>query len=214
MLRVAASLRTSSLSQRVPTAPVPVRHVSFLTRLGQGLEQFLDGRPGRTLIGEDEQGNKYYVSPPTRRMVATTSHVKEVREVIYADSASPEDYVPGRIPYEWQAWLSGQSLHPPHSVGPTEVASSNDQPPNMAEAWGYMARQELSAGTGTEQREAAAPTAGPASLHDRRAAEDGQPTASGSSPKLARYQAESWQPGGAPTRRAARKPTDEALKQE
>ncbi|KAL1529373.1 hypothetical protein AB1Y20_000325 [Prymnesium parvum] len=89
------------------------RQASFLSRLGERLQRAIDGRRGRVLVGEDAYGNKYFASPPSDRMVAMTSHVKEIREVVYAASVSPEDYVPGGVPPEWQAWLSGQALAPP-----------------------------------------------------------------------------------------------------
>lgn len=96
--------------------------------LFQKVTSWFENRSGRRLVGVDEQGNKYYASPPaTARMTAATSHVKEIREVVYASSSDPEAYVPGGVPVLWQSWLSGQLADPP--LTPDEGASRAEQPP-------------------------------------------------------------------------------------
>ena len=147
--------------QRPRMGSPSARQASFLSRIGSGLRQLIEGRPGRRFVGEDLQGNKYYVAPPTPRMVAaTSSHIKELREVEYAGSSHPEDYVPGRIPADWQAWLSGQIVDPPLQESadyfPAEV------PPNTAEAWLGTGHAHAEAGP-----EAASSRTTPRSLHDR-----------------------------------------------
>lgn len=143
-------------------------------------------RSGRRLVGEDPQGNKYYASPPSDRMVATTSHVKEVREVVYADFASPEEYVSGSIPPEWQAWLSGQTIHPPLHDFKHTIAQ--DKPPNLAEAWGHQQLAESSVDAGTLSEPQRVGYDG-----SERVPPESQPESK--VPKLARFQPESWNPG-------------------
>lgn len=96
-----------------------VRSSSLFSRLfkeaAQQLRSALVSRSGRKLVGVDEKGNNYYATPvdKTSRMVASTSHIKEIREVEYVWGNSHHDYVPGAIPIMWQSWLSGQRLELP-----------------------------------------------------------------------------------------------------
>ena len=57
----------------------------LLDEAGAMMRGMTERRLGRKLIGIDYKGNKYYVTPvdTKSRMVASTSHVKEIREVEY-----------------------------------------------------------------------------------------------------------------------------------
>jgi hypothetical protein len=108
-------------------------------------------RAGRKFVGADDRGNKYYASPPPTvdgqiRMVAGTSHVKEIREVEFPWGDHPEDYVPGTVPMDWQCWLSGQRVEPPletlaPTVGEAELPQV-EQSPVMGRAGGQGEHQE------------------------------------------------------------------------
>lgn len=76
-------------------------------------------RSGRTFVGADELGNKYYVSVAPIRTHGGSA-AKEVREVVFAGGSDPSEYDPNLVPPEWTRWLSKQRLDAPPAVGAVE----------------------------------------------------------------------------------------------
>ena len=90
MLRIGQ--RIGSGVRRTPAlqwshAPQARHESSFLGAISNWLQRLQDTRgwrDGRTYVGSDEKGNKYFVKVPTSGMVAETSHCKEIRSIEYA----------------------------------------------------------------------------------------------------------------------------------
>ena len=157
------SLPASAIPRVVaqPCAAVHVRHTgTFLGNISAWLTRLQDARgwgDGRTYIGSDERGNKYYVKQPTSGMVAESSHCKEIRSIEYAGGnnwkeceRSPSRYIesrsplrvlsrpashcaraladdPDSVPIEWRLWLSGQQRLPPTIAPPSGANATLDR---------------------------------------------------------------------------------------
>ena len=136
-------------------------------------------RPGRRFVGEDDRGNKYFVTPVDKasRMVASTSHIKEIREVEYPWGNNIDEYVPGTVPWDWQAWLSGQKVDLPTQEETALPSHAADQ------ALGRSADSLLSGASQASEQVSPQATAAPPEpdLEEQPAAKPGS------------Y--ESWQPG-------------------
>jgi hypothetical protein len=73
------------------TAHLASKH-AHVRSTGSFFDRLRDAYFGRSLVGTDEKGNRYYVkAPDSPTMVAQTSHVKEIRSVEFAGGTSYEN---------------------------------------------------------------------------------------------------------------------------
>ena len=97
MMRIHGAMgRAARIGSAHGLAQAQRRHASsLLGSLSAWLQRLQEARGigdySRVHIHTDERGNKYFVKQAVDRMVAQTSHVKELRSVEYATGGSAAD---------------------------------------------------------------------------------------------------------------------------
>ncbi|XP_077378172.1 NADH dehydrogenase [ubiquinone] 1 alpha subcomplex assembly factor 2 [Festucalex cinctus] len=64
----------------------------------------------REHVGTDHLGNKYYIVPEQKTW---TGRLVRAKRMVEAPNPTEYEYVEGRIPIEWDAWMRGRRKEPP-----------------------------------------------------------------------------------------------------